>query len=596
MQVLPEVGKGGKKGGAKGGKGRKMLLRPLPHLLVMNLPARWNAIDLGKFMETFGPVVDCLVTPTRVGKVLMESATALVKAHQTLNSPAAPLQEGCRLVLEIDDPGFDPTAPAPAPAPAPVPVPVQVPTIAALPPQPQQPQTVNLLNPGAAPQPGPAPAWANQLPQSDMPSGMIPVGSRPANFINPAKRPIEDAGTQQIKQQRLPQPQIPQQQPPPQQPAVGVPLQPMGGQPAGAGGNISVLLAQQQQKNMQLLQLLQAAGGASNLSSLVQRVQQQQQQPVTPGLGDQGGQKPIEQQPAPRTKYFVAVGNNYQEIRSSLDSDLWRTDVHIGAKWDNLIRQGYKIYLLFIVKDSEIFSGYASITGPSRRRLATDQVPADWVRVTRVLWEHAGCVRRSDIEHLRSYSNSPLTSCVNDEELPPEAGEQLCQLVDLTGNANSGQQPQQQQPPPQQPLQQQQHQQHHQQHHLQQPQQHQQQHQHQHQQQHHLQQPQQHQQQHHHQHHHQQPQQHHHQQHHQQPQQQQQQPPQQQQQLILDPIPQPQQHHQQQQQRPVQGNNLLPATSTGDVSSALNLASLSSTFDDYINNPQGFDTSQIIGS
>ena len=70
-----------------------------------------------------------------------------------------------------------------------------------------------------------------------------------------------------------------------------------------------------------------------------------------------GGQQQLAELPmqpqSSRTKYFVAVGNAYSEIRASLDSDLWRTDVEMGSKWDNLIRQGYKLYLLFIVKDSE---------------------------------------------------------------------------------------------------------------------------------------------------------------------------------------------------------------------------------------------------
>ena len=151
-----------------------------------------------------------------------------------------------------------------------------------------------------------------------------------------------------------------------------------------------------------------------------------------------------------------------------------------------------------------IFSGYASITGPSRRRFPTDKTPANWTRMTRVVWEHAGCVRRNDIEHLRSYSNSVLTSCVNDEELPPESGEQLCRLIDLTGTVNA--------PVPQhQPV----------------------------------------------------------------------------------PVNAPVAIRQS-----VQGANLLstPAPAIDASSSAINLASLSSTFDDYINNPQTFDVSQLMGS
>ena len=125
----------------------------------------------------------------------MESATALVKAHQTLNNPATPGQEP-KLYLEIDDPGFDPSAPAPLGPQAPVPAPL-----------PSQPQTVNLLNPGAPPQPAPVQVWPNALlPAADGSVNhpvITPVGQRQPDFINPAKRQLDDNGNQLLKQQRI---------------------------------------------------------------------------------------------------------------------------------------------------------------------------------------------------------------------------------------------------------------------------------------------------------------------------------------------------------------------------------------------------------
>ncbi|KAM3266941.1 YTH domain-containing protein 1 [Capsicum annuum] len=136
-------------------------------------------------------------------------------------------------------------------------------------------------------------------------------------------------------------------------------------------------------------------------------------------------------------RYFVIKSLNHENIQVSVDKGIWATQAMNEDILDEAFHNSNKVILIFSVNMSGYFQGYAQMTSPVGLR--RDQVWSQgnggrttWGRSFDVNW-----LRLSDLPfqrtlHLKNPWNQykPVKISRDCQELPPDIGEALCELLD----------------------------------------------------------------------------------------------------------------------------------------------------------------------
>ncbi|XP_057524090.1 uncharacterized protein LOC130803884 isoform X1 [Amaranthus tricolor] len=137
------------------------------------------------------------------------------------------------------------------------------------------------------------------------------------------------------------------------------------------------------------------------------------------------------------TRYFIIKSLNHENIQLSIERGIWATQVMNEPILEEAFYNCHKVILIFSVNSSGFFQGYAqmmSSVGRRRDNVWTQGTGANnpWGRSFRVKWLRLSNLAFHKTLHLKNPLNEfkPVKISRDCQELPPEIGEALCQLID----------------------------------------------------------------------------------------------------------------------------------------------------------------------
>uniref|UniRef100_A0A7M5X6Z6 YTH domain-containing protein n=1 Tax=Clytia hemisphaerica TaxID=252671 RepID=A0A7M5X6Z6_9CNID len=144
-------------------------------------------------------------------------------------------------------------------------------------------------------------------------------------------------------------------------------------------------------------------------------------------------------------RYFIIKSNNYENVSLSKAKGVWATPPANERKLNDAFKHSTNVVLVFSVKESGRFQGFARLASESRH----DGIPVPWVlppgfdrRILggtfKVDWLNRKEVTFSKCANLRNpwNENKEVKICRDGQELEPSVGEVLCRMFedDLTIN------------------------------------------------------------------------------------------------------------------------------------------------------------------
>uniref|UniRef100_A0A7C8YL69 YTH domain-containing family protein n=1 Tax=Opuntia streptacantha TaxID=393608 RepID=A0A7C8YL69_OPUST len=137
------------------------------------------------------------------------------------------------------------------------------------------------------------------------------------------------------------------------------------------------------------------------------------------------------------TRYFIIKSLNHQNIQLSVEKGIWATQVMNEPILEEAFHNSHKVILIFSVNSSGFFQGYAqmmSSVGRKRDNLWSQGTAANnpWGRSFKVNWLRLSNLAFHKTVHLKNPWNDykPVKISRDCQELSPEIGEALCELID----------------------------------------------------------------------------------------------------------------------------------------------------------------------
>lgn len=137
------------------------------------------------------------------------------------------------------------------------------------------------------------------------------------------------------------------------------------------------------------------------------------------------------------TRYFIIKSLNHENIQLSFQKGIWATQLMNEPILEEAFNKCRKVILIFSVNSSGFFQGYAQMTssvGRRRENVWTQGTGANnpWGRSFRVKWLRLSNLPFHKTIHLKNPWNEykPVKISRDCQELSPEIGEALCQLID----------------------------------------------------------------------------------------------------------------------------------------------------------------------
>lgn len=138
-------------------------------------------------------------------------------------------------------------------------------------------------------------------------------------------------------------------------------------------------------------------------------------------------------------RYFIVKSNNHENVTLSKAKGVWATPPANERKLNDAYRHSTNVILIYSVKESGHFQGFARLASESRH----DGVPIPWVlppgfdrRILsgtfKVDWLNRKEVRFSACSNLRNpwNENKEVKICRDGQELEPSVGEMLCRMFE----------------------------------------------------------------------------------------------------------------------------------------------------------------------
>lgn len=138
-------------------------------------------------------------------------------------------------------------------------------------------------------------------------------------------------------------------------------------------------------------------------------------------------------------RYFIIKSNNYENVSLSKAKGVWATPPANERKLNDAFKHSTNVILVFSVKESGRFQGFARLSSESRH----DGIPVPWVlppgfdrRILggtfKVDWLNRKEVAFSKCANLRNpwNENKEVKICRDGQELEPSVGEVLCRMFD----------------------------------------------------------------------------------------------------------------------------------------------------------------------
>lgn len=137
------------------------------------------------------------------------------------------------------------------------------------------------------------------------------------------------------------------------------------------------------------------------------------------------------------TRYFIIKSLNHDNIQLSVEKGIWATQVMNEPILEEAFHNSGEVILIFSVNSSGFFQGYAqmmSSVGHRRDNVWTQGTGPNnpWGRSFRVKWLRLSNLPFHKTLHLKNPLNEykPVKISRDCQELSPEIGESLCQLID----------------------------------------------------------------------------------------------------------------------------------------------------------------------
>ncbi|CAI8055726.1 YTH domain-containing protein 1 [Geodia barretti] len=137
------------------------------------------------------------------------------------------------------------------------------------------------------------------------------------------------------------------------------------------------------------------------------------------------------------TRYFVIKSNNFENVEIAKDKSVWSTPPYNEKKLNKAYRDCRNVILIFSVRESGRFQGFARLQSESRH----DGPHVPWILppgisqaqlggVFKLEWIHKGCLDFNMCQDLKNpwNDNKPVKISRDGQEIEPTVGERLCRL------------------------------------------------------------------------------------------------------------------------------------------------------------------------
>ncbi|XP_065906118.1 YTH domain-containing protein 1-like isoform X3 [Dysidea avara] len=147
------------------------------------------------------------------------------------------------------------------------------------------------------------------------------------------------------------------------------------------------------------------------------------------------------------TRYFVMKSNNYDNVDIAKAKSVWATPPYNEKKLNKSYRECKNVLLIFSVKESGRFQGFARLSSDSRRDIPNPPwvLPASLSieqlgGVFKLDWIHRGELEFSHTLDLKNpwNDNKPVKISRDGQEVEPSVGEQLCRLWKSVSEEGNG--------------------------------------------------------------------------------------------------------------------------------------------------------------
>ncbi|KAB1217143.1 Zinc finger CCCH domain-containing protein 45 [Morella rubra] len=143
------------------------------------------------------------------------------------------------------------------------------------------------------------------------------------------------------------------------------------------------------------------------------------------------------------TRYFIIKSLNHHNIQLSIEKGIWATQVMNEPILEEAFHNSSKVILIFSVNMSGFFQGYAQMMSSVgwRRDNVWSQGSGKsnpWGRSFKVKWLRLNDLPFQRTLHLKNPLNEykPVKISRDCQELSPDVGEALCELLDAKGNVD----------------------------------------------------------------------------------------------------------------------------------------------------------------
>jgi hypothetical protein len=147
--------------------------------------------------------------------------------------------------------------------------------------------------------------------------------------------------------------------------------------------------------------------------------------------------------PPSNKRYFIMKSLNYQNISTSMECGIWTTQSHNEETLNQACENSAEVILIFSVNLSKHFQGFARMTsrigGQYSNVWITESNTMGWASSFQVEWIAIHELPFSETLHLHNSwnDNKPVKISRDGQELPPEIGQALCDLISRGANLNT---------------------------------------------------------------------------------------------------------------------------------------------------------------
>ena len=128
------------------------------------------------------------------------------------------------------------------------------------------------------------------------------------------------------------------------------------------------------------------------------------------------------------TTYLLMHAESHEELTTSIEHDTWHVTDAVVQRIAQALVANEKVCLLFSVRGSQMYTGYATVVSAPMKRESADSnvaksLPSSWEWLVSVKWGAVGSVPFES-------SSAAAQALTHGEAMSPEDGTNLCALVD----------------------------------------------------------------------------------------------------------------------------------------------------------------------